>query len=355
MGTRRIKRNSESLDESFLPSKKGRRKGKGPKSTSTKKSSLSLPRFSRAQVGYTALGVVLFMLILVSKVPFNRLGGKALQNISRTTNMDIDAGEMDISLLFGPRVIFTDLVIRTRSRSSGRRQKRSKFMDALSSDGIKIDRLVFRPSIIQLIQSQFTKGSTPGGSFSAEAFGGEIDGSFSMIGRLNAEISAEDVSLAKIPALSRAFRASGIIEELELDVSALRARMGNATGELNLKANNLQIDASAISSDSLFQDLGVLNLGNLSINGQSKNGRLRLTDSSLKGKKTDLEAELEGELRLNDRIDRTDMDLIVRLTPGSKLAPLFGFVGASLLKKDSSGTYSGKLGGSLAVPKLSPL
>lgn len=356
MGTRKIKRTSESLDESFLPSKKPRKKSGRGSGKASKPGFLSkLKKVNRVHLGYFLFGLAVFFFVLVTKIPFDRFGGRVLVEMSRATNMDIDASDVDISFLFGPRIIFSDLQIRARSGSRMRQGSSSKLEQALISEGITIKEFVFRPSILQIIQSQFKAGAVPGGSFSADAFGGEISGSFSMISKLEAEIYAEDISLTQVRVLQKASNVKGQIEALEFEISAQRARLGNASGELNVQAKALEFNPGVFVNDAFVKSLGILKLGDLNLKGTATNGRLRFNQATLKGKATDIEADLSGELKLSDRVEATAMDLTLRLTPRDKLRtildnPIFGAVFA----KDARGGFATKLEGSFMAPRPKP-
>lgn len=357
MGTRKIKRTSESLDESLMASKKGRRNKSKVGSKAKKKQSFFAPlkKISRTQVLYTLLGVLLFCVFLVAKIPFDRFGGNVLVEMSKATNMDFDAKKVEFSFLLGPKVIFTDLLVRTKPSSRMRRGGNSKLAEALSSDGILIKELSFRPSILQLIQSQFKKGAVPGGSFSAEAFGGDISGSFSMITKLEAELYVEDVSLSQIEVLQKVSKVRGTISDLDLEFSAQRARLGNANGEMTVSAEGLEFNPGVFVNDNFVKSLGVLKLGDLTVESNAKNGRLRFNQFSLKGKQSDLQANISGEMRLNDVVDRSAIDLVVRVTPGAKLRPILeNPLLTTIFAKDPAGNFGVKLEGSLLRPIPKP-
>ncbi len=313
------------------------------------------PKVNRIQVGYALFSLTVFALVLVTKIPFDRFGGRVLVELSKATQIDFDASDVNISFILGPRVIIKNLQIRARSGSKMRQDNKSELQQALVTEGITFEEFVFRPSILQLIQAQFKKDAMPGGSFSADAFGGEISGSFSMIGKVETEIYAKNISLSRVRALQHTSSIKGLINELGFEMSSQRGRLGIADGELSIAVKGLEFNPGVFVNDNFVKSLGILKFGDLSLKGNAKKGRLRFNQATLKGKGTDLEADLDGEVKLSDPINRSSMDLIVRVTPRDKLRPILeNPLLSSVFAKDARGRFATKLEGSIGAPKPKP-
>lgn len=355
MGIRKIKRNSESLDESFLPSKRLRSKKKRNTASAVNRKARIFPKLNRNTIFYSLFGVVLFLMIFLAKVPLDRFGGTILVELSKATQMDWDASEVQLSFLLGPRIVFKDLVLKPRAEIRRIGGRSSKLEQMIQTYGITFSEFSFRPSLIQLLLSAFQKDAVPGGSFSGEAYGSSVSGSFSMIKKLEAEFEVENLSLSKVDFLQKVSRIKGTIQELEISVSAQRARLGNANGSVQLTAAGLEFNPGAFVNDGFVRSLGDLNLGDLALTSTAKNGRLDLERFSLKGKNSDLEADLTGDLRLDDSVPRTKMNLVLRLNPREKLRPILNNpLLLTIFAKEASGSFATKLDGTFAAPLPKP-
>ena len=343
---------TETLDDSFL----GMTRKKSPKGQLKSQGRFgkilgALKKINAETAAYAALATTIFSIVFISKVPLDRFSGKILSMLSNQTRLNWQADSIDFSLIFGPKIIFKNLTITAGPRFP---MKEGSLVAQVLNSGIDIDYFSFRPGLFSLMPLPFgLKKSVPAGSFYLEAFGGEAGGSFSLGKKQQIEIDAEDIVIKKILGSKSSLPFKGVIRDIEIDLSTVRARAGTANGLVKIVLDGLQFDAGKFSQAAMFKEIGVLRMGKLSALGSIKNGKLSIDQFSLGGKKEDLDLKLDGDIKFRDQIVRSELDLNLWITPGKKLVPILenplvkGFVP---FKKQGGDTYALKIKGNFMRP-----
>lgn len=338
----------ETIDESIVPLRGSRKRGK--QKNAQKRLRFDIRR-DAAMFGYIALAIGSFCFFFLLSLPLDRLSSHVLQIASTSTQMNWTAETVDVSVIFGPKITLKKLVIAPLPNAPA-----TDLFSRIVGDGIAIDELSFRPSLWQLLPIYGIKESRAAGSFAAELYGAELTGSFG-VGRnaLDLELEASDLDFKKIPQLASALNIEGMVKSLDFSLSAPRARLGAANGEIVLRADKLKFDPSSLSQAEMIKNLGNLNFGKLDVRARLRNGQLTLNEFQVSGKDSDLEVRLEGDLKLNDNIAYSDMNLVLWLTPSAKLQPLFPLVANFLrMEQKPNNAYATRIQGNFLAPTYTP-
>lgn len=212
-------------------------------------------------------------------------------------------------------------------------------------------------------------------SFRIEAFGGLIKGTFEDSGKeRNIEVAFEDVDMSKIDAIATnaGFPLEGkLVGTLKLQLPEGKASKGN--GSVNLEIKDMY--AGNAKELTLKTPLGPftlprLKVGNFAVNGDAKEGILKLTKIGASGGDVDVNGDGRVQLREVATDAHLDVNLKFKINDGyrnknEKTKMLFGAPGAKekpMLEMDprmaksktSDGYYGLKVGGTLAKPDPQP-
>jgi type II secretion system protein N len=305
----------ETIDENILPLRMGKKKNSRRENRSGSKLD---PRKKLQVFAYSTLAFFSFIVFLFASLPLHRFSNQVLQAASEATRMNWDAKSVGFGFLLGPSITFTQLTISPQSQMPS-----ADLLSRIIGKGLHIDELTFRPNLWQLTPIPWLKASNPSGSFSAKAFNSSLKGSFVFGNQvLDLNLLVEDLNSEKIPEFTETYGFEANVQEFELNLHAPLGRLAAANGEIQIRGDSLALNPSLYSQASMIKEMGKVKLGKISARSKLRNGQLTINEFSLSGKETDLEARLEGDMRLNDNIMSSEMNLILWLTPSVKLTPI---------------------------------
>ena len=335
----------ETIDENIVPLRLSKKRS----SKKTREKFRFDPRRHAALFGYAVLGLLSFLIFFVSSLPLERLSNQILQILSDETQMDWNAESVHISVLFGPKISFEKLTISQRAGAPA-----TDLFSRIVGDGIAIDSLSFRPSLLKLLPIYGVKESQPAGSFSAELYGADLDGSFVYSpALLELGLNLDNLDRKKVPQITNLVALQGEVKELNLALSAPRGRIASATGEVSVVADKLRFDPASLSQADMIKNMGLLNFGKLEARAKLRPGTLSLNEFSVSGKDSDLEVKIEGDLAPNDDIVRSSMSIVLWLTPSQKLQTLFPLVANFLqMEKKANNAYVTRINGTFLEPRF---
>ena len=336
----------ETIDENILPLRLGKKKS----SRREKRSGWKFdPRRNFQTMAYAALAVFTFFFFLIASLPLHRLSNQVLQAVSQATRMEWDAKEVGFGLLFGPRITFTGLTITPPAQMAS-----GDVFSRIIGKGLPIEELTFRPNLWQLLPIPWLKPSNPSGSFTAEVFGASLAGSFIFGNKvLDLNLNIVNLDFSKIPEFKETYGLSGALKDFEIDLYAPMARLAAANGEIRIQGEQLQINPSIFTKATNIVALGQLQLGKISGKSRIKNGQLTINELSMSGKDSDLESRIEGDIRLNDNIMSSEMNLIIWVTPSARVLPFVEVPLSIYAEKKPNNSFALRLQGTPISPVAS--
>jgi len=208
-------------------------------------------------------------------------------------------------------------------------------------------------------------------NFHVEAFGGTVDGSYDDHGKeRRIEVEVEDVDLAMADPIKELI---GVPVEGkiggEIKLTMPEAKLSKANGTVTLEAKDVAVgDGKAKLKGALA--LPRLQVGNLTINAEAKEGVLRVAKLAAGGK--DLELQGEGRVQLRETMPDSLCDVNVRFkindnyrtksditkslfgAPGSTMPALFELDPKVKQSKRQDGFYGWHMRGALGKPDFDP-
>jgi type II secretion system protein N len=208
-------------------------------------------------------------------------------------------------------------------------------------------------------------------SYGADAFGGEIDGSYSTSGTdKSLSLDLSDIDVGQVPFLVKLVELpmGGELEgALEFDLP--EGQLANANGEVELGVTDLTVgDGKAKIRNTIA--LPTLNAGLLEFKAAVSEGKLEIETFTVKG--PDLELEADGSIRLRDPFEASiaDMTLSFKFTdayrnksdmtrslfgaPGSTMPAAFDLDPQNRAAKQPDGSYRWRLTGPIQRMTFSP-
>ena len=236
---------------------------------------------------------------------------------------------------------------------------------ALKPDVLQIERAHARVGLLGLLIGSVRV------SFGAEAFGGTLSGNtYESDGARRVEVELDEVSLAQAPVLAEAvgLPLEGLVNG-ELEMVLPEGKLARADGTVGLKITSIGVgDGKAKIRDTIA--LPKINAGDLTFEGQSTAGQLKVTSFSATG--PDLELVSEGSVRLRDPVATSLLSLTARFrftqrytnqseltrtlfgTPGSSMPGLFDLDPKNKRAKRPDGFYGWRVSGQLGQPVFVP-
>jgi type II secretion system protein N len=214
-------------------------------------------------------------------------------------------------------------------------------------------------------------------SFDVDAFDGSIKGNFGDTGKTrDIDVAFDGVDLARVDliAANTGFPLDGkLFGAIKLNLPEGKASKGNGTIALELKdlfAGSAKDKDFTIKTKMGPFSLPRLKLGTVTINGEAKDGILKLTKLSSSGGDVDIngdgkiqlrelatEAHLEINLKfkINDAYrTKNEKTKLLFGAPGSKEKPMIEMDPQMSRAKTADGFYVLRIGGSLAKPDVQP-
>jgi type II secretion system protein N len=230
---------------------------------------------------------------------------------------------------------------------------------------VAVDEVHVRASLLRLLIGTLRL------SFGADAFGGKISGVTSDADEARSiAVELEDVSIADLPILSDAvgLPMTGVLAGT-IDLELPEGKLARAEGKIDLKITGITVgDGKAKIRDTIA--LPKLDVGELVLEAEATNGRLKVNKLNAKG--ADLELVADGAIRLRDPFESSLAELSLRFkfaeayrnkndmtrglfgTPGSKVPGVFDLDPKISQAKRADGFYGWRLSGPLANLTFSP-
>ncbi len=212
-------------------------------------------------------------------------------------------------------------------------------------------------------------------SFTVEAFDGTIKGSFEDTGKARIiDITFDGVDVGRVDAVAAniGFPVDGKLNgTIKLDLPEGKASKGNGTIALEIREMNAgnQKELPIKTPMGPFT-LPRLKIGNFTVNGEAKDGVLKLTKLSASGGDVDVtgdgrvqmrevatDAHLDANLKfkINDGYrNKNDKTKLLFGSPGSKEKPMIEMDPKMSRAKTPDGFYALRVGGTLAKPDVQP-
>jgi len=207
--------------------------------------------------------------------------------------------------------------------------------------------------------------------FGATAFGGEISGeTWESDGARRLEIELDQLSLDKVSLLSDAvgLPLTGSVEGT-LELLLPEGKLAKADGKVQMKIKGLAAgDGKAKIRDAIA--LPKVEAGDLTLEGESTSGQLKITNFGASG--PDLELSADGSVRLRDPVTSSLLSLTARFrfnerymgkndttralfgAPGSAVPGLFDLDPKAKKAKSADGFYGWRVTGMLSTPAFMP-
>ena len=208
-------------------------------------------------------------------------------------------------------------------------------------------------------------------SFGADAFGGKVSGVTSDADEARSiEVELEEVSIADLPVLGDAvgLPLTGVLSGT-IDLDMPEQKLSKAEGKIELKISGITVgDGKAKIRDTIA--LPKLDAGELVLEAEATNGRLKINKLTSKG--PDLELVADGAIRLRDPFDASLAELSLRFkfadsytnkndmtrglfgAPGSSVPGLFDLDPKNRRAKRPDGYYGWRISGPLAQLVFDP-
>lgn len=171
------------------------------------------------------------------------------------------------------------------------------------SKPIHVDAFTARPELLGLVRGKQAVG------FQAEAWGGKLQGRFEKAGEgQKIEAKARGIALEKSPLANSGLDLEGELAELELSFES-DGDLSKATGALLLKGDKLSLNGGEVQQFELPKVV----LGSLDGKVSIKEGRATFDTFSLKG--DDIDARLEGSIRLGNKLSTSALSGKLQFKP----------------------------------------
>jgi type II secretion system protein N len=169
---------------------------------------------------------------------------------------------------------------------------------------VKIARATVRMGLINTLRGRRDI------SFDADAFGGAIDGRF-VAGKDEQTITAHlrDVDLAQSPMRSYGLNLEGHVKQLDVEIKTPEGDIQKAEGTVVLKGENLVLQGGEVQ----HFDLPRIELGSLEGTVEIGGGKADFSKFETKG--NDLEAKIEGFVRLASKLGSSTLSGKIKLKP----------------------------------------
>ena len=212
-------------------------------------------------------------------------------------------------------------------------------------------------------------------SFGVDAFDGTIKGTYEDSGKTRAvDINFDGVEMARIDTIAAniGFPLDGkLFGNITLDLPEGKASKGNGVIALELRELNAGTEKELVIKTPMGPfTLPRLKIGNVQINGEAKDGNLKITKVSASGGDVDVtgdgkvqmrevasDAHLDVNLKfkINDAYrTKNDKTKLLFGAPGQKDKPMLEMDPKMAKSKTSDGFYTLRIGGSLARPDVQP-
>ncbi len=273
-------------------------------------------------------------LFLLLQLPGDFLSGLVTNLVQDNTPYRMNSESVSLSLFPSPGVRVKGMELTERFGSS---------------DPLALQSLTIRPSLIRMIPWSGT--IQPAGSFSAEAFGGEADGSFQLGSGLKMALDASGLALDQIPQLQKLAAIKGTLVSAKLDLEH-DGRWNSADGSFTLLGKDLVFDPASLQ---LPVPLPILSLGPVQAIARTDKGKLKIERFTVGEPGRDLEAQGQGFINLKQPIFYSEMGIELKFKIGEKIlkaVPSLEGMLPMVAGKRADGWWGMKLGGTFLSPGM---
>ena len=243
---------------------------------------------------YIATASLSFLLFFSITFPSEKITRGFLYTVKRQTKLLWQVEEIELSLLFGPKIIAKNIEI---APGSNYRKRHWGNLSPMIERGLYINRIEFKPSILSLIPLPFgLKETVPAGSFDISLLGANLSGYFA-IGKkvMDLDMEIENLALRKLTPLYNNTGLDGKIKEANLTFHSPNGRIESGSGKIKIKAQKMQLQTQRfVLILPTMKGLGILNLGTLDIETDINNGNAVFKNFSLRNRKTGFDLKIEG-------------------------------------------------------------
>lgn len=319
----------DSLDPSLLASgKRGPNAPKGDEPVKVKRPIRAILKL----IAYILIFLFSLLFFIVLKLPSSIVSNFILGKINETSPISVEAKNIGISFWGIPHLSVEGLTVLT------------------NPSPFTLNKVEIYPGYLHLLTMLRTPGSIYGSAV-VEAFDTKISSSVSLSDSLGFLLSTEKLSLAKVPFLLESnLGLSGMLEAGNLDVNLENKKLSRADGTFNFTAKGLRFDPASVQS---YMPLPILDLGSASIQGKVQKGVLRFDKFQIGNSLKDIEAIIDGEIRLNDNWEYSNYTLKIRFKIADKILKavpsLSGLLPVFAAKK-ADGYYATKASGTFNAP-----
>lgn len=293
---------------------------------------------------YTATAIVSFVFFLVILFPTQQISQNILAMVAQQTNTYMEANVTSIGFFPFPHLYAEKLKVYPLNSYT------MKFKQ------LHIDSISIYPSFLKMIPIPGVRTFSPAASFSAKIFQGSVSGSVSLGNRYQINADIKNVSINEIQQVflesNRDWK--GEIQSLQFDFEIPGSRVSQMNGKINGTLSNVHIDLSAFELP--WPGLSMMNLGKAVINADVERGTAKIKQLQLGTTKSDLDASISGEVRLNRMIALSRMSLEVSYNLNGQLNQQFGPLAQTILKPSrKAGKNCFKISGSASpIPSFGP-
>jgi type II secretion system protein N len=335
------------------------------------------PRAQKAVriAGYAAFYVFSLMIFAYLTFPYDRLKERIIDEFhARQTGPDamkLEIDSLDGYYLSGVEAEGIRLI------STGKASSADVPEEGAAPAAVSAETVPAKPSVLSIESAHARVGLLPllvGSirlSFGAEAFGGSVSGSTSESdGARRISVELEELALGQATLLSDAvgLPLAGTLNG-KLELSLPENKLAKAEGTVSMKMEGLSAgDGKAKIRDTIA--LPKVEAGDLTFEGESTDGQLKVNNFSASG--PDLELATEGSVRLRDPMQSSLLNLTARFrftdrymgknemtrglfgSPGSSVPGLFDLDPKNKRAKRADGFYGWRVTGSLTRPQFVP-
>lgn len=293
---------------------------------------------------YVATGLISFFFFLAIFFPRQQIAQNVMAMIAQNTGTYLEAKYKSFGLLPKPHIHFEELTVLPINPF------RAQF------SRLHFKELTIYPNIFKMIPIPFLKKFTPAATFYAEIFSGEIDGSVAMGLDTELSLEAENISIDQVQkALLKNSEGNwkGSIKEVAVDMTVPAGRLSRSDGTINITTDALQIDLAAFSLP--IPGLEQINTGKIELKARVERGKLTFGKTTVGDSKSDLDANISGNVRLNRMIQLSNLDLRIDFRLSEKIKKTLGPFSAVLTAYKKGARNCVRVSGSASpMPNVQP-
>ncbi len=269
-------------------------------------------------LGYPAFFAVAFWLALFATFPNDALRDRIAAEARNRLATEVQIGSVHLAGLTGITlrdvswVADDSLPEPAQAVPTGEGEKAGETVDAVQqapapSGRIVLDKVTAKAEVLALLRGEqaFT--------FDVAAWGGNVEGRYAAGDGLDVRAELRDVDLARSPLRPLAgVDLAGKLARVDLELTSNNRDLSKASGKFVVRGDGLHLKGGEVQGIELPE----MALGTLEGNVTIENGKATFEDFALKG--PDVEAELEGYVRLNTKVGFSTLSGKLKLKPSDE-------------------------------------